>query len=168
LNPKRAIRITAVAAAAAMLFGIPAEAASPASGSITRTKKSVSWNGGPFVLSEPGPNSDCAGGASDPICDHYILKINLGEGAKIEVAIKSPQASTGSLPAPDGSDFDLYIYSPDGTPVASSATAAGNEKATFKHKARWRNKAYEIRVVPWVVIPNSTYKGTAKALTTPK
>lgn len=162
---KRIAKIVAMAAAAALLAGLPADAASPASGKLSKTKKSVAWSGGPFVLMEPGPNSDCAGGASDPICDHFALRIDLGEGAKIEVSITSPQASSGTLPAPDGSDFDLFVISPDGTPVGSSATASGNEKVTFKHHSRWRNKPYEVRVVPWVIVPNSTYKGKAKVIT---
>jgi hypothetical protein len=144
-----------------------ADAATPASGSITKSKRSLSWNGGPFTLSEPIPDSQCnLGGASDPICDHFMLSITLGDGAKIEVAIKTaaPNASGGIEPV-QGDDYDLFVFAPNGALVAKSNTEVGNEKLQFKHRAAFNGKPYEIRVNPWGVRPGSTYKGTVKALT---
>lgn len=150
-----------------LLAQAPAQAAAPASGTITKSKRSVAWNGGPFTLSEPIPDSDCEiGGSTDPICDHFTLTIKLGDGAKIEVAIKTaaPNPSGGVEPA-QGDDYDLFVYAPSGALVGKSNTEVGNEKLQFKHRAQWNGKPYEVRVNPWGVRPGSTYKGTAKALT---
>jgi hypothetical protein len=131
-----------------------ANAADPASGTLSKSKKSLKWSGS-FTLSQPNPvTADCVGGASDPICDHFMLKVNLGDGARIRVEVPVPNGTT---------DFDLHVYGPTGNLVGSSANSPGeNEIVEFRHSARYRNKAYEVRVVPWLVVPGTTYSGTAK------
>ncbi len=144
-----------------------AQAASPASGKLLRTKRVMTWSGGPFILSEPNyVAADCLGGKNDPLCDHFALTVNLADGAQIEVSVttRSPNPEEGAQPI-DGDDYDLFVYRPDGALVAEAANTRGNEKIVFTHSARFSGKPYEIRVHPWFVLPGSTYKGTAKALT---
>jgi hypothetical protein len=130
-----------------------ANAATPSSGTLSKKSKSVKWNG-TFTLSEPDSVGGCVGGSTDPICDHYLLKVNLPDGARIRI----------DLPAPDGvSDLDLYVYSPTGAEVGSSANfLATNEFVEFRHSGRFRNKPYEVRITPWLVVPGTTYTATAK------
>ncbi len=144
-----------------------AEAASPASGTLLRTRPWVTWSGGPFVLSEPNyVNATCLAGARDPLCDHYALKINLGEAARIQVSVTTSGANPNDGIQPlDGNDYDLYVYSPEGTLVAYAANTQGNETLSFQYRARFSGRPYEVRVHPWFVRPGSTYKGMARAMT---
>ena len=142
-----------VTALVGVLFSGTAQAADPPSGTLSKSRKSVSWAGS-FVLSQPDSVGGCVGGAEDPICDHFLLKISLGDGTRIRI----------DLPAPDAlSDLDLFVYSPSGSEVGRSANAFGtNEFVEFRHSGRFRNKVYEVRVKPWLVVPGITYKATAK------
>lgn len=144
-----------------------AEAASPASGTLQRTKRVLRWSGGPFAVAETnylGPA--CVAGADDPLCDHFQLTIRLGEDAVIRVTIKTPSANPEDGVAPlDGDDYDLYVYAPNGSKVAQAENSAGNETLVFTHRARNNGRPYEVRVAPWSVRPGSTYKGTVTALT---
>lgn len=144
-----------------------AEAASPPSGTLLRTRPSVTWSGGPFVLSEPNyVNATCLGGARDPLCDHYALTVNLGDAASVMVSVTTSAANPNDGIQPfDGNDYDLYVYSPEGVLLAYAANTQGNEKVVFRHRARFRGRPYEIRVHPWFVRPGSSYKGVAQALT---
>lgn len=167
----RARRAAVAAVVGALLLHGTAEAASPSRGTITKSQRNLSWSGGPFTTSSPVPADtglDCVRGASDDLCDHYALSVNVGDRAEIEVAIASPNACpAGCLAAPvDGDDYDLYVYAPDGTKVGQSTTPAGKEKVVFKHRRRYSGQPYEVRIVPWAVRPDSTYKGTVRALTT--
>jgi hypothetical protein len=130
-----------------------AEAATPSSGTLSKRSKKVTWTGS-FTLSEPDSVGGCFGGSTDPICDHFMLKVDLRDGSRVRI----------DLPAPDAvSDLDLYVYSPTGNEVASSANAFGtNEFVEFRHSGRFNKKAYEVRIMPWLVVPGTAYKATAK------
>ena len=163
----RSIRLTAVLVAlVGLLIGPEVNAASPASGRLLKTKRSLTWTGGPFVLSEPNyVSQDCLGGASDPLCDHFALTINLPTGSEIEVSVKTevPNPPDGAQPL-DGDDYDLFVYAPNGALVASAANVKGNETVVFRHSSRYSGKPYEVRVHPWFVLPGSTYEGSARVL----
>lgn len=164
----RAWRVLAVGVVVFGLWAQPAaHAADPASGSITKSKRSVSWSGGPIYLSQPNPvASDCLGGSSDPTCDYYALTVTLGEGAKVQVKVTTARPNTDDgVNGVQGDDYDLFIYAPNGALVAEGANPRGNETAEFRHRKQYNGKPYEVRITPWLVLPGSTYKGTAKALT---
>jgi hypothetical protein len=65
-----------------------------------------------------------------------------------------------------GDDYDLYVYDPSGVLVSGGqgTTERGNEKLTFTYNRKFSGKAYDVAVRPWMVLPGSTYKGTATAL----
>ena len=133
---------------------VPAEAASPASGTLSKSKKTVTWNGS-FTASHPWPVSGCAGTPSSPFCDYFNLKVDLGEGAKIKV----------SFPGQTATDLDLFVYSPTGALLGESGNLPGDGEAVeFTHHARYRKKAYIVEVRPFLVVPGTSYKGTAKVL----
>jgi hypothetical protein len=156
---KRALTLLAVVAVSGLLAAtVPAGAATPATGTLSAKKKSLTWTG-TFTLSEPVANlvtPACVLGESDPICDHFKLKIDLGDGAKVRVSIPGQQAT----------DIDFTVFAPDGSEVATSGNLPGaSESATFSHRARFRNRPYEVQVVPYLVAPGTTYKATAQAVT---
>lgn len=162
----RSLRLAAIVGLFGLLIGPVAEAASPASGQLFAAKRAVAWSGGPFFVSEPNYLSeDCLGGANDPLCDHFALTINLPNGSRIEVSIATdvPNPPDGAQPL-DGDDYDLFVYAPNGTLVASAANVKGNETIVFRHSGRFTGKPYEVRVHPWFVLPGSTYSGSARAL----
>ena len=151
------MRLVRAAAGGLILLAVlaqpAADAATPAKGTLSKKVKVVKWTGS-FTLSEPDSLTGCLGGPTDPICDHFLLKIDLKDGARVRI----------DVPAPDAvSDIDLYVYAPTGSEVGSSANAFGtNEYVEFRHSGRFRNKVYEVRVMPWLVVPGTTYKATAK------
>lgn len=167
MTSRKRVLAVAVGIVASLLAGLPADASSPASGHLMRTQRSLTWSGGPFVLSEPNYLAPgCLGGRSDPICDHFALTVHLGNGALVEVSITTPRANPDDGAQPfDGDDYDLFVYGPTGGLVAQSANTRGNERLVFRHRSTYTGKPYEVRVSPWFVNPMSRYKGTVKALT---
>lgn len=141
----------AVAALSVMVTGT-AQGAEPEGGTVSKSKKAIKWTG-TFVLSQPSPLGDCIGGSEDPTCDYFKLKVNMPDGARVKITIPAPSAVT---------DLDLYVYSPAGALIGSSGNFPGEgEVVEFRHSARFRNKEYEIRVLPYLVVPGTTYTGTA-------
>jgi hypothetical protein len=151
--------------AALTVSALPAGAAAPATATLSKSKRTVTWSGGPFAVSYPTTDVECVNGSSDSMCDHFMLKVNMGQGAKIKVSIVGSTSGLEVLQVLVGpNDFDLFIYGPDGNKVAESGSTGGREAATFTHKASFRNKSYEVRVVPYLVVPGATYKGAAATL----
>lgn len=165
------LKLVACVAVLGFAFALPAEAASPASGTLSKAKRALKWSGS-FNLSFPAYSDtdpvidfNCKDMTADA-CDHYALKINLGENAMIEVKIIAVEpCPPGCLAPADGNDIDLYVYAPNGASMGVGGTDTGVEKVRFKHKAKYRNKAYDIGVLPWFVRPGMTYKGTVTAIT---
>jgi hypothetical protein len=157
------------ACAAVLLASVPAGAATPGGGTVSKKKKAVSWSGEATFSSaplDPSIGNDC-NLLGDPFCDHFLLKIDLGEGAKISLQIKGSDPADENDPAKPYNDFDVFVYAPGpaAQPIAMGVTGNGNETVNWVHKARYRNKAYDIAVRPWLVMPGATYKATVKAVT---
>lgn len=135
------------------LVSSTAQAATPPGGTLSKKVRIVKWTG-MFTLSEPNPLGNCLGGSDDPTCDYFLLKVNLPDGARIRIDLPAPSATT---------DLDLYVHSPTGSEVGSSGNLPGqNELVEFRHSGRFRNKPYEVRVLPYLVVPGTAYKATAK------
>jgi hypothetical protein len=170
---------SAVLMTALATFVLPAEAASPASGTITKSKRTATWSGS-ASMSDPYPDpvtgflgigdifkidKSCH---TDTACDHFALKVTLPNNARIEVKIVTPRPNPpmGLGQPVTGDDYDLYVYDPTGKLLtgAQGTTERGNEKVTFAHNKKFNGKAYDVAVRPWMVLPGSTYKGTVTAL----
>jgi hypothetical protein len=146
--------LSLVAMTGLLAVNVPAGAATPAGATLSKKKKSVSWTGS-FVLSDPAPIDGCVGEDSSPICDRFLLKLNLGEGAKVKVV----------LPGQVATDIDLYVWAPGHVLVGSSGNLPGEgESVEFTHRARYRNRAYTVEIKPYAVIPTTSYKATATVL----
>jgi hypothetical protein len=158
--------LIAACAAALLLVSMSAQAASPAGGTLSKSKRTVTWNGGPFTTSYPITSVSPCLGSTDTMCDHFMLKVNMGNGARIKVSIVPSASGLEVLQVVAGpNDYDLYVFDPQGNEVGESAGSTGRESVTFTHKARFRNQAYDVRVIPFLLVPGATYKGTATALT---
>lgn len=142
-----------VAALAGMVIQGTAQAADPPSGTLSKSKKTVKWTGS-FVASQPSPVEGCLGGSSDPICDHFLLTVNMPEGTRIVVSLPPPSATT---------DLDLFVYAPNGGLVGTSGNLPGEpEVVEFRHSKRYAGKPYEVLIRPWIVVPGTAYSATAK------
>jgi len=179
-------RILGAVAVITILIAGPASASAPNRGTITKSRRSSKWSGGPFYVSDPAPDplDSLIGIAvyapschSDSMCDHYSLKVTLGDKAQLQIKITTarpnpPGAFAGidSLQPVTGDDYDVYVYDPSGALITGTkgATEKGNETVTFTHRKKFNGRAYDVAVRPWMVAPGSTYTGTVKALSVGK
>jgi len=150
-----------------------AGAAKPAGGTLSKAKRSLSWSGGPYTVSQPTGDAQtqtgglvetaCPGGKTDSMCDHFMLKVNMGAGSKIKISLGASSSGLEILQTvADGpNDFDLYVYAPDGSEVGESVNAGTHESLIFALKPAWRNKAFEVRIAPYMVVPGATYSAKA-------
>jgi hypothetical protein len=129
-----------------------AQAAQPGSDTVSKGKRTASWIGGPHTASVPSPLG-CVS-ASNPACDAFNLTVDLKPGQRFAVAITSEI---------EGDDYDLYVFYPNGTAAASSATESGSEAVVIEHTLLKGTGPYKVRVLPFTVTPGSTYQGLARA-----
>lgn len=143
--------------AIALLLTVPvAQAANPPHGRVAPPNVSAEWTGGPFTLGIPN-QLGCAG-PSDPTCDAFSLHIDLPYDYRVSVAIWSDVAAD---------DYDLYVYYPDGTEAGRSANAGGTEAVVIKHTDKHGTGLYQVRVLPFSVTAGGTYRGYARATSSP-
>jgi hypothetical protein len=121
----------------------PAEAATPPAGSLGGKSKAVSWTG-----TATASNPAACVGPADPTCDHYALTLNVRANQDVSVGIVGAE----------GDDWDLFVYGPDGSQVASSATPSSSESVVIDGQPAG---TYEVRVQPFTVTPGASYDGRA-------
>ncbi|MGW7822476.1 sialidase family protein [Streptomyces puniciscabiei] len=136
---------------------LPADAATPSSGTVTDTASSVTWDGGPFVV----PNASGAAGAvscdAPQPCDDYALRVTVPDGydaghsLRVEIKWGNPAA-----------DFDLYALDADGRQIAAAASTSDPEVLLLPAVSA----SYTLRVVPYDPLGES-YTGTASLVTDP-
>lgn len=149
----RCLRSSLSFLAVVVCFMAPAvHAAEPGSGNVGKGKKTATWTGGPYTVGVPGALG-CLG-TMDPTCDAFALTVDLKLGARFAVAIASEI---------EGDDYDLFVYYPDGTEAARSASSGGNEAVVIEHTALHGTGPYQVRVLPFTVTAGSTYQGIARA-----
>ncbi len=125
------------------------QAATPGAGTVSSTSPSASWQGGPFLVSNPAA---CLSSSPLPVpgCDRFDLTVvPLAEPELIEIAI---------TPANPGDDYDLFVFDAAGNQLDSSATASGSEQVTLSDPPAG---TYRVVVQAFLVAPNSTYRGLA-------
>ncbi len=140
-------RLTFLAVAAVVAAGLAAptaaRSATPTSGAVGGTSKSTTWTG-----TATASNPVACVGAGDPTCDHFLLDVTTKRTQDVSIAI------TGAT----GDDWDLFVYGPDGSQVAASATSSSNESVVIDGEPAG---TYEVRVQPFTVSPGATYDGRA-------
>ena len=100
-------------------------AALPGAGTVSQATPTSSWTGGPFLTSNP--SGLCLTG--DPSCDTYALTIAppATGSYKVEITI---------TPSAEGDDYDLFVESPSGDTVGSSATTAATSRSCSPTRPR--------------------------------
>jgi hypothetical protein len=141
--------LTLVAVATAALLPGSATSAVPASGTISPASTSVSWQGGPAVVSNP--SGVCVGGV-DVTCDRFLLTITPPPTGNYSVEITLTASNTDD-------DWDLFVFGPDGTSESSTKSAPN-----YPEVVRLNNPAagtWRVYGNPWLVNPGSTYSAAA-------
>jgi hypothetical protein len=132
--PRRALKLVLFAVVGATVLAIPlasSNAASPGSGTVSDSNKSVTWTGAITLATASG----CSG-ANDPTCDNYRLTIQPPSyGFKVQIRLQ-----------PVG-DWDLYVYGPNGGLAGSSGNGPNQlEVVTLTNPAAG---TYTVAAAPW-------------------
>lgn len=151
------IAIGLLALAAGSLSTVSADAATPASGSVSDTAPTTTWSAGPFAV----PN--VTGTTGDPtcgdaqLCDDFTLRVSVPSGYdtghSLRIDVKWPNAAA---------DFDLYVLDAGGREIAASASSSDPETVLLPAVSA----SYTVRVVPYAPFGDS-FTGTASLVTNP-
>ena len=124
--------------------GLVAQAADPASGTLSLDTPALSFTSGPSLVSDPvsGP---CPASAQ---CDRFDLTVDL----PADFATTNPSATirillTAQIPA---EDYDLYLLSEDGGEIGSSGNAPPSSE-TIITPAGGGSVNYRVEVLPYAV-----------------
>jgi hypothetical protein len=133
-----------IAVAALAVLAGPAQAASPAAGSVSPSTQ-ASWSGGPNLLAA----GTACGGPANTKCDNYKLTVVPPAGNfQVEITL-TPQLVD---------DYDLEVYGPGGQLVGNSGNANGAaEKVTLQNPAAG---VYTVSAAPYVA--TRAYSANAK------
>ena len=131
-HPRRVgVLLTAGTLALGGLIALPADAATPASGSISDTSTSTTWTAGPFLVANvTGTAGDVQCTAATP-CDDFGLSVSVPSGydATHQVKVNISWANSAA-------DYDLYVLDQAGNIISSSASSSGTVRSvTCRPKA---------------------------------
>jgi len=123
-----------------------ADAAAPASGTISRASPSLTYTGGPFVAGNAtNQTGEVICTAATP-CDDFKLTVSTPAGYetsnRVQVSVEWPNSAA---------DFDIYALDEQGNNLASSASSSDPEVMQFPAKAG----KYTLRVVPFAPLAQS-------------
>jgi hypothetical protein len=139
------------------LPSVAANAATPASGSVSDTAPTTTWSAGPFAVPNvSGTAGTVSCGTAQP-CDDYALKVSVpagyDAGHSLRIDVGWPDSAA---------DFDLYVLDADGREVAASASSGDPETVLLPAVSA----SYTVRVVPYAPLGDS-FTGTASLITAP-
>jgi len=143
----RSLIVVALTGALLLLASVGSGAV-PTGGTVSPAVPTTTWNGGPFLTSNP---SGVCVTALDPACDSFELTI-------VPPATGTYTVEIAASVMGDGNDIDMYVYGPGGALVDSSTTSSGNEKVTLDSPA---GGTYRVETIAWLVDPGTTYSGRA-------
>ena len=151
------VALSSVAALALALVSLPAQAATPSSGSVGDTAPSTTWTAGPFLVANTtGTLGSPSCGPATP-CDDFALTVSTPAGYDathdMRISITWPNSVA---------DFDLYILDSTGAVIANSASSSDPETVLLPPVSG----RYTVRVVPYDPIGQSV-TGTVALLTKP-
>lgn len=142
--------------ASTLAFSLSVFGAAPSSGTLDSQNGEVTWNGGPFYVSNPtttlGLTKQVPCDVGAPACDNFRLTVSATGVKQVLIAI-APGSGF------EADDYDLYVYDDGGVLIASDASGDGFESVVIDVGD---SAYYDIRVQPWLVAPGSTYSGVAQ------
>ena len=137
----------------------PAQAATPASGTLTATSGPISYSAGPFPLANPTPIPlvDAGPECNNPQqpCDEYALTVALPADFTSTNPNMLIQFSLGWTDSGTGhSDYDLYVYpgsvaGTDGSEAAQAQSATSNNPEVTTLRAFNGTQTFTVIVVPY-------------------
>ncbi|HEX6500141.1 MAG TPA: sialidase family protein [Micromonosporaceae bacterium] len=153
----RALAVAGATALVATAVTVPADAATPTTGSVSSTSPSTQWTGGPFAV----PNATATAGAltcgTATPCDDYGLTVDVpggyDAGNDLKVSVSWPNSAA---------DFDVYLLDSTGTVVGEAASSADPETLVVPPIAG----RYTVRVVPFNPLGQS-YSASASLVAKP-
>ncbi|MGN6687050.1 MAG: sialidase family protein [Actinomycetales bacterium] len=157
-HPRRAgVLLTAGTLTLGGLIALPADAATPASGSISDTSTSTTWTGGPFLVPNvTGTAGDVQCTAATP-CDDFGLTVTVPSGYDATHQVKVNIAWANSA-----ADYDLYVLDAAGNIITSSASSSDPEAVLLPAVTG----TYTVRTVPYTPL-GDTVTGTAAVVDIP-
>ncbi|MEU6366630.1 sialidase family protein [Streptomyces sp. NPDC046931] len=142
---------------AGTLPNVPADAATPLSGSVSDTAPTTTWSAGPFAVPNVSGTAGTVSCGNAQLCDDYTLKVSVpvgyDAGHSLRVDVKWPDSAA---------DFDLYVLDSDGREVAASASSSDPETVLLPAVTA----TYTVRVVPYAPLGDS-FTGTASLVADP-
>ncbi len=151
LSPRLRRRTVAAGAATALVGGLlvatigTADAAAPSSGTLSESSQSLSYGGGPFLVSNVSATAGPADCSAPTSCDDYALTVDptaAAPGRSLRINVQ--WANTVA-------DFDVYLLDKDGREVAAAASSSDPEVIITAPVAG----LYTVRVVPFTVAGDS-------------
>lgn len=153
----------AAAAAAVLAVGLtavllpPADAATPASGTVSDTSPSVRYTAGPFVAPNVTGTAGAVNCTAPQSCDDYALTVatpaGYGTTHSLKVTVSWPTAAA---------DFDVYLLDSAGREVGVAASSSDPEVIQVSPNAG----KYTVRVVPYAPAGQS-FTATVALVTNP-
>jgi hypothetical protein len=146
------LRVASAMVAVLVLSSDPSQASTPLGGTVSQSAAQTSWSGGPKLLSV---GTTC-GTPNNTKCDNYKLSIVPPSGSfKVEITV-TPTAL---------SDYDLEVYSPSGSLVATSGNSVGvAEKVVLNNPA---GGTYTVSAAPYVAPQAYTASATLTLVAPP-
>ena len=154
----RVVGLLALAGLVAAGIGTSPAGAADTTSSVSRSHRTSTWSGGPFVVpnvtAQAGDQPDCTTPQS---CDDHTLHVRTpdGYGRRHQLVVK---VAWGNAAA----DFDVYVLTSAGHVVATAASSADPEEVVLPGRAA----KYTVRIVPFAPL-GETYKATASLVDKP-
>ncbi|WP_367318178.1 sialidase family protein [Streptomyces sp. HUAS ZL42] len=134
-----------------------ADAATPASGTVSDTTPATTWRAGPFAVPNVSGTTGTVSCGDPQLCDDYVLKVSVpvgyDAGHSLRIDVKWPNTAA---------DFDLYVLDSDGHEVAAAASTSDPETVLLPAVTA----SYTVRVVPYAPLGDS-FSGTATLVANP-
>ncbi|MFF3947134.1 hypothetical protein ACFYYN_20220 [Streptomyces sp. NPDC001902] len=131
---------------AGTLPSVPADAATPSSGSVSDTALTATWSAGPFAVPNVSGTAGTVSCGQGQPCDDYALKVSVPAGYDAGHSLRIDVRWPGSA-----ADFDLYALDADGQEVATSTSSSDPETVLLPAVSA----SYTVRVVPYAPLGDS-------------
>ena len=152
--PRTRRRGIALGSAVALLGGLtagaftvgPADAATPAKGTVSGTSRTVSYTSGPFTAANVTGTAGTVDCTVPGSCDDYTLTVSTpaGFGSNNSLKITSSWANSAA-------DYDIYLLDSAGNEVGSSASSSDPEVIQVAPDAG----TYTVRIVPFTPLADT-------------